>query len=164
MDKERDTRYKENRITIEFMPRAYFNRGYAEIMMRLTNHPDLNIPDDEITSNGFPLGEWLKEVRTGLKQNAFDARKVVILEALGISCDKKYQSWESMYLKAVDYYARNGNIDIPVGYCMEDGVLLGAWIDRQRRCYEALQKGQKEKLNKLGIRTASIEELCKERR
>lgn len=164
MNKERDTRYKENRIIPEFMPRAYFNRGYAEIMMHLTNHPDLNIPGNKVTSNGFPLGKWLKEVRTGLKQNAFDARKTAMLEALGISCEKKYQSWESMYLKALDYYTRNRTIEVPVGYCTEDGVLLGAWIDRQRRYYEALQKGQKEKLNKLGIRPATIEELCKERR
>ena len=67
------------------------------------------------------------------------------------SCEKKYQSWESMYLKAVDYYARTGNMNVPVGYCTEDGVLLGAWVDRQRRYYVTLQKEQKEKLKKLGI-------------
>lgn len=154
---------KENRITTELMPRAYFNRGYAEIMMHLTNHPDLNIPDDKVTSNGFPLGRWLNEVRTGLKQNAFDARKIAMLEALGISYDKKYQSWESMYLKAVDYYSRTGNMNVSVGYCTEDGVLLGAWVDRQCRCYAALQKEQREKLNKLGIsRPSSKQEIFTE--
>ena len=147
------------------MPRAYFNRGYAEIMMHLTNHPDLNIPEDKVTSNGFPLGKWLKEVRNGLKQNVFDARKTAMLEALGISCDKKYQSWESVYLKAVDYCARNGNIDIPVGYCTEDGVLLGAWVDRQRRYYATLPKEQREKLNRLEInRPSSKQEIFTERR
>lgn len=155
---------EENRITTELMPRAYFNRGYAEIMMHLTNHPDLNIQDDKVTSNGFPLGRWLKEVRIGLKHNAFDAKKVAMLEALGISCDKKYQSWESMYLKAVDYYARTGNVNMQVGYCTEDGVLLGAWVDRQSRYYEMLKKEQKEKLNKLGIRHASKEKIFTERR
>lgn len=156
---------KENRITTELMPRAHFKRGYAEIMMHLTNHPDLNIPDDKVTSNGFPLGKWLKEVRTGLKQNAFDTKKVVMLEALGISCEKKYQSWESMYLKAIDYYARTGDVNISVGYCTEDGVLLGAWVDRQRRCYATLPKEQREKLNKLGInRILSKQEIFTERR
>ena len=164
MEKERDIRKKENRITTELMPRAYFNRGYAEIMMHLTNHPDLNIPDEKVTSDGFPLGRWLKKVRTGLRQNAFDEKKVAMLEALGISCEKKYQSWESMYLKAVDYHARSGNLNMQVGYCTEDGVLLGAWIDRQRRYYAGLKEEQKEKLRKLGISHTSNEKIFTERR
>ena len=90
------------------MPRAYFNRGYAKTLMHLTNHPDIDIPEEMVTSDGFPLGGWLKEVREGLKCGRFDDKKKAMLDALGISCLEENQSWESMYLKAVDYYTRVG--------------------------------------------------------
>ncbi len=156
---------KENRITTEYMPRVYFNRGYAQMLMYLRDHPEANVPEEQVLPDGFPLGRWLKEVRTGLKNNTFQAKQKTMLEALGISCEKKYQSWESMYLKAMDYYARTGDMNISVGYCTEDGVLLGAWVDRQRRCYATLQKEQREKLSKLGIgKYSSKQEIFTERR
>jgi len=141
----------KNRITFEEMPRAYFNRGYAQIMLHLTNHPDLDIPDDMVTPDGFPLGEWLKEVREGLKCKRFDAKKQSMLEALGISWEERKQSWESMYLKAADYFTKTGNLDMRIGYCTEDGVMLGAWVDRQKRYFVALDKEQQEKLKRLGM-------------
>lgn len=141
----------KNRITFEEMPRAYFNRGYAQIMMHLTNHPDLDIPEDMVTLDGFPLGRWLKEVREGMKCDLFDEKKKAMLEALGISCEEKNQSWESMYLKAADYYSRTGKLAMKAGFCTEDGVMLGAWIDRQKRYFVALSMEQQDKLRKLGI-------------
>ena len=141
----------EKRIIVEEMPRAYFNRGYAKILMHLTNHPDLDIPEEMVTSDGFPLGGWLKEVREGLKCGRFDDKKKAMLDALGISCLEENQSWESMYLKAVDYYTRVGKLPEKTGYCTEEGVMLGAWLDRQKRYYVALNNEQQDKLRRLGV-------------
>ncbi|MBO5239334.1 MAG: helicase associated domain-containing protein [Lachnospiraceae bacterium] len=133
------------------MPRAYFNHGYAQIMMHLTNHPDLDIPEDKVMPDGFPLGRWLKEVRTGLQNHAFDEKQTARLETLGISYEEKEQTWESMYRMALEYFTRNGNVCMRPGYCTEDGVMLGAWLDRQRRYYMDLSEEQKEKLGVLGV-------------
>jgi len=133
------------------MPRAYFNRGYAKIMMHLTNHPDIDIPEDTVATDGFPLGKWLKEVRAGLKCGGFDEKKTAMLEALGISCKEENQSWETMYLKAADYYTRMGSVPKRVGYCTEDGAMLGAWVDRQKRYFVSLDQEQQDRLRRLGI-------------
>ncbi len=134
------------------MPRAYFNRGYALILMHLRDHPNVDISEDIVSSDGFPIGRWLKEVRVALQCNKLDEKRRIMLESLGISFDTEKQMWELMYVKAMDYFIRNGNIDIKLGYCTEEGVMLGAWIDRQKRYYVTLDEEQKDKLERIGLK------------
>lgn len=42
-------------------------------------------------------------------------------------------SWDLMYEKAKDYYARNGNLEVPYKYKTADGYSLGHWILTQKR-------------------------------
>jgi len=133
------------------MPRAYFNRGYALILMHLRDHPDVDILEDTMSSDGFPIGKWLKDVRQALKYDKLDEKRKIMVESLGISFDEKMQAWELMYVKALDYYVRNNVLDVKIDYCTEDGVMLGAWIDRQKKYYVTLNEIQKEKLKKIGI-------------
>lgn len=141
----------KRKMTNKIMPRAYFNRGYAEMLMYLREHPEADILEEMRMPDGFPLGKWLKETRDGIKYNRFSEKQLTMLKALGISCEKETQGWESMYLKAEDYYQRYGTLEIRHDYCNEDGIMLGAWLDRQKRYYPLLPKVQQEKLTKIGI-------------
>lgn len=138
-------------MTNKSMPRAYFNRGYAEMLMYLREHPKADASEEMKMPDGFPLGKWLMEIRDGIKYSRFSQAQLTMLSALGISREKETQGWESMYLKAEDHYLRTGTLDIRHDYCTEEGIMLGAWIDRQKRYYPLLSNEQQEKLTKVGI-------------
>ena len=63
------------------------------------------------------------------------------------------------YLNLEDYYtyhaekfiAKNGINRISLHEKTEDGIMIGAWLDRQRRIYRTLTTEQQTKLNKIGI-------------
>lgn len=51
-----------------------------------------------------------------------------------------FASWDVMYSFAVDYYQKNGNLEIPARYKTEEGYSLGRWIFNQK----GIRKGQIE--------------------
>ena len=52
--------------------------------------------------------------------------------------------WMKMYDLAARYYNDNGNLFVPKNYKTGDNVLLGAWVERQRKLYQDNKLSQKE--------------------
>ena len=131
--------------------RSYFNRGYSKVLIYLNDHSGIDFPDDYVTPDGFELGRWLTEIRRLWRCRKLSREYVSRLQVIGICKDPKLQGWEEMYFYASYYHKVHGNIDIDISYRTEDGVLLGAWIDRQRRLKEELSKEQRKKLKVIGL-------------
>ena len=54
------------------------------------------------------------------------------LEALGMEWEKEGTIlWNRKFILAKAYYEQNGNLDMPVSYCVE-GIKLGRWISNIR--------------------------------
>lgn len=132
----------------------YFSRGCAEMLMYFTRHEDIEIEDEYICSDDFCLGKWLDTIREKWTEEGLTAKQEKQLALLGISKEKSGQSWEAMFKRAAQYYDNNGNCEMPVEYRSEDGKLVGAWADRQKRLLTAGNEsllGKEERLREIGI-------------
>lgn len=65
-------------------------------------------------------------------------------------------TWEVNYSAAVRYVAEHGDLNVPANYCDDSGIMLGAWISRQRAIYQCkghgtLTEEQTKKLEAIGM-------------
>ncbi len=77
-------------------------------------------------------------------------------------------SWDMMYGYAKEYYERYGNLDIPKRYTTEEGYSLGSWLATQRKVrsgkqFGLLDKKRIEKLDKIGMRWESVNDISWQR-
>lgn len=131
--------------------KKWFNYGYAKLLMYLSQHVGLDIEADRKLSDGFEIGKWMQAVREYWQNGLLTQKQEYQLEQIGMSIDESMQSWESVYRYARNYYMDNAVLPNGRSYRTDDGVILGAWIDRQKRFGFMLADEQKEKLKAIGI-------------
>jgi len=113
----------------------------------------VNVPTMYVDETGFALGKWLK--RQISHPNLSEDRKKRLL-ALGVSFEKRADSWEIRYALAEDYFREHGNLDIPSSYTV-DGIWLAKWLNEQRQIYIGNRKGKRlsdqqfTRLNAIGM-------------
>lgn len=134
------------------MNRSRFIKGYAELTMYFCEHVGADVASDYVTVDGFELGKWLVEVRNQWRAGKLTQKQLSMLQRAGIAQSVKEQTWESLYFYAREYFNEHGNIDIPRSYRTVDGVMLGAWLERQKKRLELLTDEQSRKLAFIGIR------------
>ena len=104
-----------------------------------------------MTDDGFELGKWLSKVRQLWEQGELNSKQVLMLHKVGLSSKQEKQAWETLYFYAKDYYIEHGNTDISRTYRTVDGLMLGAWIERQKINYAHLSVDQRQKLSDIGV-------------
>lgn len=75
--------------------------------------------------------------------------------------DSLTASWNIMYQFAKQYYAENGDLEVPRRYITPEGYALGSWLDTQRKVFTGkvpgkLTEKQIEKLDALGMRWGDL--------
>lgn len=133
------------------MKRSLFIEGYAQLMIYFCDHIDADISDEYVTDDGFELGKWLSKVRQLWEQGELNSKQVLMLHKVGLSSKQEKQAWETLYFYAKDYYIEHGNTDISRTYRTVDGLMLGAWIERQKINYAHLSVDQRQKLSDIGV-------------
>ncbi len=132
------------------IPKTWFNRGYSQMLMYLRDHPGLTIPEDYETPDGMSLNLWIDMIRNLWTEGYLEEKHINKLMSVGLSQIEEEQSWESMYRLARLYFEVNrcypGREEVS-----EEGSLLGAWVDRQKRLFPTLQQEKQEKLKQIGI-------------
>ena len=135
---------------------AVWERYYNAVAEYYKDHGHINIPVAYVDANGLKLGEWLnrqKQIKKGNKKKAVPLTEEQIerLEMLGIVwCNKFEKQWNDKYEAAKEYYRRHGNLNVPVSYKTENGILLGRWVGKQR-VNKKLTAKQREMLNRIGM-------------
>ncbi len=133
------------------IPKIWFDHGYALLISYLRDHPGLSIEGDYKAADGFLLGIWITEIRFLWKEGFLTYEQIRKLETIGFSKDPEDQSWESMYRLLRNRIMEKGDVPQELQYKTEDGVMLGAWKDRQERLFLSLPEEKREKLRKLGF-------------
>ena len=127
----------------------------------------------ENTKKNHSLKIWLDYQRKLYRQNKLSKDKIELLEKLNIvwnigkgnsnSKNGISSSWDDSYNIAKEYYEKNGNVDIPQKYKLENGFKLGIWINTQKQRIRYtedndinkkgyfLTEEQIKKLNSIGI-------------
>ena len=131
----------------------YFNQGYIHLLHLIRNQPQLMTEEDYLTEDGFALGQWMKEIRKQWDAGELNKRQIAKLEAIGFAKLEICQNWEAMYRLVYDYFIVNGNAKINRFYRNDEGIMLGAWLDKQVHFFSGLTKEQQEKLIAIGVTT-----------
>ncbi len=118
---------------------------------------DLYVPGDYVMRDGKRLGLYVANMRNRYKNSTLNKDTIDKLDEIGFIWEVQATLWEENYLKAVEYYKANGNIDIHRRYRTKDGYRLGMWINTQRRVYQGKVPGiltdtQKTKLEAIGMK------------
>lgn len=130
--------------------RPWFTRGYSHLMLAMRNSVVPNVGPDYVCRDGFPLGNWVAEVRTAWNKGDLTDEQIKSLQHIGLAKDEEMQQWTSIFVLAEDYVRSNACLP-DRDYRTVDGILLGAWLERQRLFFPSLCEEQQEKLRKLGI-------------
>ena len=137
------------------MPSLYsdtqLSRGIAQLLFYQTANGNMDVPEDYVTPERFPLGEFVRDIRMRYAENRFSPEQIKKLTEIGFSMDKELQAWESMYLRTKKYVSEHdGRLPKPTEHTA-DYVLLGAWVRKQRLTWHRLNADQQERLREVGI-------------
>ena len=99
-------------------------------------HGDLNVPYDYKKINGIDLATWIRRIRTyrksGIQKGYLTEERIAALDKMGMIWNVPDYLWEEIFIGALEFYQKNGHLDIPVDYCAPNGLKIGTWIRRQR--------------------------------
>jgi len=113
-----------------------WNRNYHAAENYYAENGVLDVPCNYVTENGVSLGEWLKCLRkwknAGAHRNYLTPERIRQLDQIGMVWDMLDYYWERSYQAAYKYFLEHRNLDVPAKYVTEDGIRLGAWIQRLR--------------------------------
>ena len=115
-------------------------------------HRNLEIPQKFKTKNGYEhdddgiaLGAWLDKQNMAYKKGKLSQIRIKLLENIGMNFEKTINeiNWDNNYKLACSYYECHRNLEIPQKFKTkngyehdDDGITLGAWLDRQNMAYK----------------------------
>ncbi len=131
---------------------------FQEAKAYYTEHGNLKIKGNYVTSEGLALGAWLitqRRVYAGKISGTLTKEQVSLLNGIGMDWSSGLkQSFERGYEALAKYYEKYGSSDVKASYVTKDGYPLGRWIGNIRRknkgeCGRALTAEQKKRLDEL---------------
>merc|ERR1712194_580010 len=90
-----------------------------------------NVPDKH-KEDGEKLGTWLDRQRQANRKDKLNADQIKRLDEIGVVWEVLIQQWENHFTLLVKYKDREGHCNVPRSH-EEDGIKLGAWLDKQRQ-------------------------------
>lgn len=153
---------KLNDIGMIWQNTSDFNweRNYTALESYYNEHGNIDIKASYVTDDGVPLGSWINNLRTwragGVKTRYLTDERVALLDELGMIWDKLDYLFERNYSAALDYYKKNGNLDVPSNYvCPNTRLKLGVWINNLRQKYknqpDTFPSDKKMRLDAIGM-------------
>ena len=125
-------------------------QGIAQLLFYQTEHGNLEVSEDYVSPEGFPLGEFVENIRDCYKEGLLDPKQIQRLENIGFEMDSSMQLWKTMLLRTQDYISNNGRLPT-ITERSDDNILIGAWVRKQILIYNRLSSKQQEELARIGI-------------
>lgn len=109
---------------------------FSEASIYHAEHGNLDIPRRYKTPMGLSLGAWLqiqRQVRSGKRAGSLTQQQIERLDSIGMRWDNYSDlAWTKGYEEAKQYYAKHGNLMVPVEWQTTDEFPLGNWISNKR--------------------------------
>ncbi len=131
--------------------KSCFAQGVAHLLLFQTAHGNMDVDDDYLTPDKFPLGEFASEVRTANSEGKLNEAQEEKLRSIGFAFDKQEQAWESMYYLAKDYIKKNNGTLPDITERTSDNILIGAWIRQQIFTFRNLSIYKQQLLSEIEI-------------
>lgn len=140
---------------------AVWKKNFRAAKEYYEEHGDLFVSLTDKEYHGVDLGKWLAQIRGYRKSGICTAyltdERIQLLDEIGMVWDVPDYLFEKNFTAALEYYRKNGNLDVPVYYVTEDGIRLGQWFANLRSRLKGTNKGaeitaeQKRRLDELGF-------------
>ena len=109
---------------------------FSEASIYYAEHGNLDIPRRYKTPMGLSLGAWLqiqRQIRSGKRAGSLTQQQIERLDSIGMRWDNYSDlAWTKGYEEAAQYYAKHGNLMVPVEWKSKDEFPLGNWISNKR--------------------------------
>ena len=125
---------------------------FSEASIYYAENGNLDIPRRYKTPMGLSLGTWLqlqRQIRSGKCTGSLTEQQIERLDSIGMRWDSYNDlAWTRGLAAAEQYYAKHGDLLVPVGWVTDDGFLLGTWVCN-RRAEKAAGKLDDDKIEEL---------------
>ena len=125
---------------------------FSEASIYYAENGNLDIPRRYKTPMGLSLGAWLqlqRQIRSGKCTGSLTEQQIERLDSIGMRWDSYNDlAWTRGLAAAEQYYAKHGDMLVPVGWVTDDGYPLGTWVCN-RRAEKAAGKLDDDKIEEL---------------
>lgn len=138
-----------------------WERNYAAAKTYFDTYGNLNIAVSYKTPNGLQLGAWIARLRSyrksNIQRNYLTDERIRALDAIGMVWDVPDYLWQRYYGACLDFYQKNGHLDVPLDEVTDGGIKLGVWINSIRSAHSrgegscGMSSEQIEALDALGM-------------
>ena len=136
---------------MEINKNSYFAKGIAHLLVYQTVNGNLDVDENYSTSDRFPLGGFVHELRDAAKQGNLGADQKEKLRSIGFAMDGSEQPWETMYHLVKEYIQiHDGKFPMVTEKTSED-ILIGAWVRQQKMTIRHLPLEKRKLLREIGI-------------
>ena len=117
-----------------------WDRGYGRLADFIRRTGDSRVPYEYRDDDGFKLGQWVQNQRArgphaARRRGALSDDRIRWLESLpDWTWHPTEDAWEEGYARLKEFVGREGHARVPQRL-MQDGFLLGAWVNAQRNAY-----------------------------
>ena len=133
------------------MDNADFVQGIAQLLFYQTENGNMDVPENYVSGDRFPLGEFIREIRADYREGLLKPDQEKRLDEIGFAMDESEQTWKSLYNLAKEYVSsHDGKLPKPMDRT-PDTVLIGAWVRKQRLTFHSLESEQQDNLERIGI-------------
>jgi superfamily II DNA or RNA helicase len=152
---KRDSMSSERRARLEALPdwiwdtlSAKWEKGFGYLKGFVERVGDAKVPKEHKTSDGYPLGAWVRTQR--VKKDGMSSERRARLEALpDWSWNTFLDQWEKGFGYLTQFVDRERNAKVLWSYAAPDGYPLGQWVGVQRTTKESMSPERRARLEAL---------------
>ena len=148
-------------IGIEWKVLKTWEESYEYAVEYYKEYGNLDVKKNYITSDGYPLGNWVYSQKVKYRDGSLSKREINLLKILKINWEikkvNKTLSWDENYELLLNFYKTNKHTNVKRDFKTFDGITedkdgynLGMWVSRQRVKYKE-GKLSAERIDKLNL-------------
>jgi hypothetical protein len=122
-----------------------FEKNFPHLKEFTQKEGHARVPSGYVNDAGFPLGNWIGNLRASYKRLKLSPEKIQTLEALpGWMWDSAENSFQVGLRHLRDFVDREGHASVIPTYTDATGYKLGSWVVRQRQDYRRQKLSSKQ--------------------
>ena len=130
----------------ECLTRNTWEQSFQKLLAYKNKHGNVLVTRNYKTSEGFGLGQWVRNQRKLEKLGKLGQDKKHQLEQVGFVWEcHAHNTWEQSFQKLLAYKNEHGNVLVPTRYKTSAGFGLGQWVAYQRAAEKLCTLGQDKK-------------------
>ena len=139
--------HKTNRILPSITSETRWQEGLRALVSFKAREGHCLVPLPHKEDN-IPLGKWVSYQRK--QKKILSRERIDRLNELGFLWDHHTGIWTQLFSSLVNFHKREGHTLVPHTH-VEDGLMLGTWVGRQRKKKTSLTPNQVKQLDDLGF-------------